>query len=417
MKTNKRPWPLSTLSHTKGIRQRIDTNPDFQRPAVWSVAQKQLLIDSILREYDVPKKYWRKIGEKPDRYDVVDGQQRLRAIWSFVDGDFSLPKDASDIDGQHIAGCKYQDLPDDLQVRFDQYTLDVVVLEDTDEDEVREMFLRLQNGTSLKAQEKRNAMPGNMRDFVRSLTLHPFFKQVGFANSRFTHDHVAAQLVCLELVGGPTNVKDGDLNRMYKANVGFEPEGKPAKSVKRTLDLLAEVFKEKTPELERFNVVALYGVMAELQRGYAMAEVKPQLRSWFFDFELRRRAQDALDLESAEPEWVAYKEKISHSTDAQESIRFRLDFLMRDLLDHFPSLSLKDEQRDFTHLQKLAIFRRDHQTCRLKIKCDGERVAWDNWHCDHITPWSRGGKTTVENGQVACPACNLTKSDRLTLSA
>lgn len=417
MKTNKRPWPLSTLSHSKGIRQRIDTNPDFQRPAVWSVAQKQLLIDSILREYDVPKMYWRKIGEKPDRYDVVDGQQRLRAIWSFVDGEFSLPKDASDIDGQPIAGCMYQDLPDDLQVRFDQYTLDVVVLEDTDEDEVREMFLRLQNGTSLKAQEKRNAMPGNMRDFVRSLTLHPFFKQVGFANSRFTHDHVAAQLVCLELAGGPTNVKDGDLNRMYKAHVGFEPEGKPAKSVKRTLDLLAEVFKEKTPELERFNVVALYGVMAELQRGYAMAEVKPQLRSWFFDFELRRRAQDALDLESAEPEWVAYKEKISHSTDAQESIRFRLDFLMRDLLDHFPSLSLKDGQRDFTHLQKLTIFRRDHQTCQLKIKCDGERVAWDNWHCDHITPWSRGGKTTVENGQVACPACNLTKSDTFTSSA
>jgi hypothetical protein len=55
----------------------------------------------------------------------------------------------------------------------------VVVLEDTDEDEVREMFLRLQNGTSLKAQEKRNAMPGTMRQFVKSLTDHLFFKRVG----------------------------------------------------------------------------------------------------------------------------------------------------------------------------------------------------------------------------------------------
>lgn len=417
MKTNKKAMPLATVSATKGIRLRVDTNPDFQRPAVWSLAQKQLLVDSILREYDVPKMYWRKLSNNPDKFDVVDGQQRLRAIWSFVDGDFSLPKNAEAIDGMETAGCSYDALPDDLRIRFDTYTLDVVVLEDTDEDEVREMFLRLQNGTSLKAQEKRNAMPGNMRDFVRGLTLHPFFKHVGFANTRFTHDHVAAQLVCLELAGGPINVKDGDLNRMYKAHKGFEQESKPAKSVKRTLDLLAEVFTEKTPELERFNVVAFYGVLAELQRGYVIAEVKSQLRSWFLDFEVRRRAQDALDLESAEPEWVAYKEKISHSTDAQESIRFRLDFLMRDLLDHFPSLSLKDEQRDFTHLQKLTIFRRDHQTCRLKIKCDGERVAWDNWHCDHITPWSKGGKTTVENGQVACPACNLTKSDKLPSSA
>lgn len=44
MKTNKKPWPLGTLSNAKGIRQRIDTNPDFQRPAVWTTAQKQLLI-------------------------------------------------------------------------------------------------------------------------------------------------------------------------------------------------------------------------------------------------------------------------------------------------------------------------------------------------------------------------------------
>ena len=61
MKTNKKPWPLGTLSNAKGVRQRISTNPDFQRPAVWTTAQKQLLIDTILRDYDVPKMYWRKL--------------------------------------------------------------------------------------------------------------------------------------------------------------------------------------------------------------------------------------------------------------------------------------------------------------------------------------------------------------------
>ena len=409
MKTNKKPWPLSTLSSAKGIRQRIDTNPDFQRPAVWTTAQKQLLIDSILREYDVPKMYWRKVGEKPDRYDVVDGQQRLRAIWSFVDGEFSLPKDAQPIDDMPVAGCGCQSLPDELQNRFALYSLDVVVLEDTDEDEVREMFLRLQNGTSLKAQEKRNAMPGAMRQFVRHLTAHDFFKRVQFANTRFTHDHVAAQLVCLELAGGPINVKDGDLNRMYKQHDKFDPAGLVAKAVRRTLDLLASTFPDKTPELERFNAVALYGVFAELQRAYAIQSIKGELRDWFLGFEARRRAQDLLDEDHAEAEWVAYKEKISHSTDAQESIRYRMDFLMRDLLTVFPGLLLKDNQRDFTYIQKLTVFRRDHQLCQVRLKCQGEKVVWDAWHCDHKVAWSKGGKTTVENGQVACPACNLSK--------
>lgn len=409
MKTNKKPWPLGTLSNPKGIRQRIDTNPDFQRPAVWSTAQKQLLIDSILREYDVPKMYWRKVADKPEKYDVVDGQQRLRAIWSFVDGEFRLSKDAEPIEGMPIAGCGYDSLPDDLHIRFDTYALDVVVLEDTDEDEVREMFLRLQNGTSLKAQEKRNAMPGKMREFVKSLTQHSFFERVGFVNSRFAHDHVAAQMVCLEVEGGPTNVKDGDLNRLYKANAAFDTSSKTAKAVQRTLNLLAEVFPDKTPELERFNVIALYCVFAELQRVYVVNNIKPHLRDWFLGFESRRRAQDLLDADSADPEWISYSGKVSHSTDAQDSIRFRMDFMMRDLLARFPDLPLKDNERDFTHIQKLTIFRRDHQTCQVRLKCDGEKVVWDNWHCDHKLAWSKGGKTTVENGQVACPACNLAK--------
>ena len=133
-------------------------------------------------------------GTRPDKYDVVDGQQRLRAIWGFFAGEFQLPKDAEPIGEEVVAGCSYDQLPDELRSHFDVYPLDIVILQDTDEDEVREMFLRLQNGTSLKAQEKRNAFPGKMRDFVREIAQHPFFKNVKFENARFSFDHVAGNL-------------------------------------------------------------------------------------------------------------------------------------------------------------------------------------------------------------------------------
>ncbi|HEU0188922.1 MAG TPA: DUF262 domain-containing protein [Gallionella sp.] len=126
MQINKKPMPLTTIN---GIRKRINTNPDFQRPPVWATSQKQLLVDTILRGYDVPKLYWRRTGTKPDIYDVVDGQQRLRALWDFFDGNFKLTKDADPIDGEVIAGCDYQNLPDELRSRFDVYALDVVVLD------------------------------------------------------------------------------------------------------------------------------------------------------------------------------------------------------------------------------------------------------------------------------------------------
>lgn len=406
MNSNKKPWPLSTIH---GIRARINTNPDFQRPAVWTNSQKQLLVDTILRDYDIPKLYWKKTGEKPDTYDVVDGQQRLRAIWDFFDGKFALPKDADPIDAFDVAGDKYCDLPDDLRMKFDVYALDVVVLEHGDEDEVREMFLRLQNGTSLKAQEKRNAYPGRMRDFVRELSQHPFFTKVGFANARFNHDLVAAQMVCLELAGGPSNVKDADLNRMYKDNQDFDTKSPEAKSVLRTLEALNVLFPEKTPELERFNVVSLYCVIAELMKQYVFEDAKPFLYAWFIAFESERRVQDAKAEDEINPEWIAYKDKISHSTDSEESIRWRMEFMLKDILTKFPTIRVKDNQRMFTQLQRLAIFRRDGGICQLKIKCEGTKLLWDDWHCDHKLPWSKGGTTTVDNGLAACPACNLAK--------
>lgn len=406
MQSSKKPWPLKS---THGIRDRINTNPDFQRPAVWSKAQKQLLVDTIIRDYDVPKLYWRKVGTKPDRYDVVDGQQRLRAIWEYFDGSFALPKDADPLDGEEMASCKYEDLPDELRLRFDVYPLDVVVLEDTDEDEVREMFLRLQNGTSLKAQEKRNAYAGQMRAFVHQLAGHPFFQQVGFSNSRFTFDLVAAQLTCLELAGEPTNVKSADLNRMYKEQVAFDGKCQDAKDVQRILNVMAEVFPDKTPELERFNVISLYCVIAELQKQYAFDHVKPLLRDWFLAFEGTRMSQEAKPEDEMDSEWATYKEKISHSTDSEESIRWRMDFMLRNLLEAHPAIPRKDNQRSFTHAQRLAIFRRDKGHCQLRIKCQGAKLTWDDWHCDHTKAWTAGGATTVENGQVACTPCNLSK--------
>lgn len=405
MEASKKPWPLRTIF---GIRERIDTNPDYQRPAVWSQSQKQMLIDTMLRNYDVPKLYWRRTGRRPDTYDVVDGQQRLRAIWEFFEEGFALPKDSDPIDGESIGNCTYESLPDDLRIRFDTYALDIVLIDEADEDEVREMFLRLQNGTSLKAQEKRNAYPGGMRDFVKDLVAHPFFTCVAFSNSRFTHDLVAAQIVCLELSGGPTNIKNADLNRMYRQR-DFDNSSREARALKRTLDLLVELFPEKTPELTRFNVISLYCVVSELLNAYVRNEFAPLLRDWFIEFEGTRRGQEELSEDEADSEWVTYKEKISHSTDSADSIRWRMEFMLRNFLQQYSWLSLKDNQRDFTYVQRLAIFRRDAGVCQLRIKCDGTKLRWDDWHCDHREAWSKGGKTMVDNGQVACSACNLEK--------
>lgn len=407
MEMNKKPWPIFS---TVGMKARIDTNPDYQRPAVWSTAQKQLLMDTILKGYDIPKFYWRKVASNPDKYEVVDGQQRLRAIWEFVEGKYKLGKNSEKIGNYDIADKSYTDLPDELRINFDGYPLDIIVISDSDEDEVREMFLRLQNGTSLKAQEKRNAMPGKMRDFVKELVNHDFFtKSVKFENKRFTHDHIAAQICLLEINGEPCNIKDKDLNKMYMDNKDFDSNSQTAKKIKRVLDYLNKMFPSKTPELERFNVVSLYILISSLLDKYVITKRYEEIAKWFIDFETYRRAQAQLSPDECDSEIVAYQEKISNNTDSFDSLEYRNRYLSRKLFETITDLETKDNQREFDQIQRLAIYRRDNGICQLKIRCNGKKCEWDNWHADHIKPWSKGGKTIVSNGQVACPECNLAK--------
>ncbi len=64
------------------------------------------------------------------------------------------------------------------------------------------------------------------------------------------------------------------------------------------------------------------------------------------------------------------------------------------------------ERRSFTYLQRKEVYDRDNGICQI---C-GTNVSWDNYECDHIKPWSKGGKTLVTNAQCACMSCNRSKS-------
>jgi hypothetical protein len=179
------------------------------------------------------------------------------------------------------------------------------------------------------------------------------------------------------------------------------------------LDFLYSAFPSKTPELERFNLLSLYSVTSQLLEKYVIKDCAAELANWFLKFESYRREQDKLPSDQADNEIVIYHEKTSHSTDAVDSLSWRHEFLLRKLFEAVPDIELKDDQRLFTHEQRLAIYRRDGGICRVAIKCERKKCEWDNWAADHKTPWSKGGRTTVENGQVSCVACNSVKKDSM----
>ena len=64
---------------------KIMFNTEYQRSYIWKTPKKQLLIDSIMREYDINKIFLRQL--KDGAYECLDGQQRLRSIFDFMDMD------------------------------------------------------------------------------------------------------------------------------------------------------------------------------------------------------------------------------------------------------------------------------------------------------------------------------------------
>lgn len=403
-----------TISGVIRREQKTDPKPDYQRSPVWTTKQKQLLIDSILRDLDVPKFYLRVLKDSEYEYEVVDGQQRLRAIWEFEKNEYRLDKQADPLDeGTVIAGLRYEDLQEDTKDRINEYQLDIVELHDASEDEVKEMFLRLQNGTTLKAAEKRNALPGKMRHFIKNLSEHAFFTHCGFENKRFQFDQVAAQMMRLEMNGGPCNVKNTELEKMFLDNQDFDENSDEAKKIHRVLNFLNTAFPEKTPELSPYNANSLYLLASVLLENYATKNLETKFGKWFIDFETPRRAEMELPADQRDSEMVEYQNQTSHTTDSIDSLEYRHKILAREFFNSLPDVALLDTHRGFTFEQRLAIYRRDRGICQLKLKCAGRKLGWeDDWHADHKIPFSKGGQTTVANGVVACAECNLAKGSK-----
>ena len=83
-----------------------------------------------------------------------------------------------------------------------------------------------------------------------------------------------------------------------------------------------------------------------------------------------------------------------------------------NFIKKFPDLELLDPNREFNRFEKVVIHRRDKGICQWS-GC-GKKVSWSDYEADHVHPWSKGGKTKVENGQVLCSRHNKKKSNSLT---
>jgi hypothetical protein len=111
----------------------------------------------ILKDKPLPKIFIRATTDPKTKRtvrEIVDGQQRMRAILSFVKDGFKISK----IHNEEYGGMTYSELPEDVQADFLKYEISVDLLLDLSDRDVLDIFARLNTySVSLNKQELFNA--------------------------------------------------------------------------------------------------------------------------------------------------------------------------------------------------------------------------------------------------------------------
>jgi hypothetical protein len=213
-------------------RREIRTNPDYQRSdKVWPPAARSFLIESILLGYPIPKIFlFQKTDLKSKKTikEIVDGQQRSKAIHDFFSNNLTISKQCF---VEEARGKTYNQLNDDLKGKFLNYQLSVDLFLSATAKEIREAFRRLNSYTvPLNPEEKRHAeYQGAFKWFVHEFSgqYEEAFIEMGvFGEKQIVRmqDTKLITEIAHTLLNGIKTTKSKQLDDVYKTRDREFPE-------------------------------------------------------------------------------------------------------------------------------------------------------------------------------------------------
>ncbi len=415
-------------------KQMLFPNPEYQRGAVWTLAQKKKLVDSILRGYPIPLIYFHHIKQvagklTSERFEVIDGQQRINALSEFHEGAFKLfdpEKDAEEARFPEFikkqpcpwGGKRFDELTPELKEKFLGTHLPVVQIETHDPHEARDLFVRLQAGMPLNSQEKRDAWPGQFTEFILRVggkekvdrfPGHDFFNLILRAKQtkdRGKFRQLAAQVAVLyfsrHTTGAYCDINASTLDDFYYENLDFDSSSADAQRLLRVFEKLTSIFRDqKRPKIIAHETIHLVLLVDTLLDDYT--------RTWesgfaaaFDDFRHKLAlAKETRDDERPDEYWLRYGVHTRVNSDRGEIVQRRHQFFtakMREVLKP----QLKDPKRLYGSVERELIYYRDKKQC---AECDGE-VVWAESEIHHVIKHAKGGHTSLDNGALVHSSCH-----------
>jgi hypothetical protein len=435
------------------------TRPPYQRNAVWPKKKKQSLMDSLFRRYYIPKLVVREVRLSDDRavIEIIDGQQRITTVQDFFNNEYPLPKSLKDVSAD-LSGKYYKDLDTEVRKFIDKslkYSADVIKnIEQPDNVNhqiiATEIFWRLQQGETLNYMEVAHAQLSSLsRNFIVKYSddqtfdyesYEPidnnsdklaFFALLNVDNNRMKHLQFMARFVLIEIGNGYADLSDRKIEEFINdsktdsgiGDYSFETSS-TAQEVLKNLRTFYNIFKDD-PILDEKNgikelsveyfIISCYLLIRHLRRHYFIDESSTHtIKEFIYSFYIRWKTYD----ESSDNDLLSFS---NHRQQGENDLAIR-DRIMRQIFfqylkDNNLSIIEKDENRAFSELERIIIYRNGKgfcQECLREDKPENEaKVSWSEYQADHILPHAKGGKTVIENGELLCAYHNQSKGAKI----
>lgn len=235
----------------------LELSPKFQRRPVWKPSAKSYFIDSLLRGYPIPPIHVRlglsRTGTA--RREIIDGQQRLRAVFDYIAGKYRLSRTLE----APWAGRSFADLDEADAAALKMYKFHAFQYDAIDDSTVLEIFARINTySVGLNRQELRNgkyfgAFKNTMYDLGR--THLPFWRSTRLFSetsiARMLEVELVSELIILLLDG--VQDKKGSIDNFY-THLDEDWGGTPIRWTQRGKQLPAQ-YLSKSEAIERFNAI------------------------------------------------------------------------------------------------------------------------------------------------------------------
>lgn len=267
----------------------LDLSPSFQRRPVWKTGAKSYFIDTIIRSLPVPIIFLREQKSdlrslEPTR-EVVDGQQRIRTLLSYIDEsllqDFDESRDSFTVEYVHntdLAGKTFWQLEPEFRQRILDYEFSVHVLpRGVDDRDILQIFARMNaTGVKLNSQELRNAEYfGEFKTSIYELAFEQLFRWRKWRIltedniARMTEVEFTSELVLL-MLNGITKKTQKNITQTYKKYEHRYPERAEIERRFRTVvDTIDNKFGNVVADLfrERARFYGLFAFVYDVQFG------------------------------------------------------------------------------------------------------------------------------------------------------